>query len=718
MNENDIKMGKLSEPWGDEKTQTITLCVTESCDLRCKYCYMTGKNTNNRMSYTTAVKAVNFALSDEEYFKDKDSIIWDFIGGEPFLEIDLINKLCDYIKKEMYIRKHRWFDKYRFSFSTNGLTYDTPKVQEYIKKNYMHLSIGISVDGNKEKHDAQRVRVDGTGSFEDVKKVVPLWLEQFPGVSTKATFAHDDLIHLKDSIIALWNMGIKIVSANVVFEDVWKEGDDIVFEKQLIELADYILENKLWNDYSVRFFDPSIGFCLTENEKNSNYCGAGHMIAIDYKGDIYPCIRFTPFTLNNTDGYKIGNIETGINYDLIRPFENLTLKSQSKKECINCEVATGCSWCSGFNYDDAYGKTLFHRAINTCLMHKANIRANNYFWEKLSTTLNIENPKAEIKKRRSEMDKKLPSPRFMQIITADNIIPHCCYKNTKETNNMMSKETFIKALKFCKNKGFEPVILGDGFYDNENKTFLHIGTKEYDNIIVHDNTVNDNISENNILLISKPNINSLYDMVCKFLNNVKTQRINIILMSLDEWSENTIRDYKKQLELISQKLFEQFLISKPADINVLTDIFQNIKINDCGSGANSFAVAPNGKIYVCPAFYFNDIDEAIGDLENGVTNEMKNLMHIENSKICCDCDAYQCKRCLYLNKKMTSEINTPPKIQCMVSHTERNVSRELELKLIKENLIDPSNFISRINYMDPLDKITEEGEFYDKNYDC
>ena len=224
MNASNIKMGKLAESWGDNRTQTITLCVTEACDLRCKYCYMTGKNSENRMTYDTAVKVVNYVLSDEKYFKEKDSIIWDFIGGEPFLEIDLIDKLCDYIKKEMYIRKHRWFNSYRFSFSTNGLTYDTPKVQKYIQKNKNHLSIGISVDGNKIKHDAQRVRIDGTGSFDDVKRVVPLWLKQFPGASTKATFAHDDLIYLKDSIIALWDMGIKEVAANVVFEDVWQDG--------------------------------------------------------------------------------------------------------------------------------------------------------------------------------------------------------------------------------------------------------------------------------------------------------------------------------------------------------------------------------------------------------------------------------------------------------------------------------------------------------------
>jgi len=59
---------------------------------------------------------------------------------------------------------------------------------------------------------------------------------------------------------------------------------------------------------------------------------------------------------------------------------------------------------------------------------------------------------------------------------------------------------------------------------------------------------------------------------------------------------------------------------------------------------------------------------------------------------------------------MTREINTPPHIQCLVSHVERNISRDLEIKLIKSDLIDPVNFINKIDYMDPLEKIkTEKG---------
>ena len=92
----------------------------------------------------------------------------------------------------------------------------------------------------------QRVFPDGSGSYDIIRKNVDLWLTQFDG-STKVTFASDDLPLLKESIIQLLNDGIKDISANVVFEDVWKEGDDQVFEEQLKQLADYIIDNDLYN---------------------------------------------------------------------------------------------------------------------------------------------------------------------------------------------------------------------------------------------------------------------------------------------------------------------------------------------------------------------------------------------------------------------------------------------------------------------------------------
>ena len=175
---------KINRPWQDGMTKNITFIVTKDCQLACKYCYLVGKNSKERMTWDVAKLAIDYILDNEGEFQE-GSVIWDFIGGEPFLEIELIDKICDYIKVEMYRRKHHWFDSYRFSFSTNGINYDSEKVQKFIHKNISHLSIGITIDGTKRKHDMNRVwKVDSTsndvhskekGSYRDVVKNIPLW---------------------------------------------------------------------------------------------------------------------------------------------------------------------------------------------------------------------------------------------------------------------------------------------------------------------------------------------------------------------------------------------------------------------------------------------------------------------------------------------------------------------------------------------------------------
>ena len=147
---------QAGNPWQDGMAKNITFIVTKDCQLACKYCYLVGKNTKERMSWDVAKKAIDYILDNPEDFPET-SVVWDFIGGEPFLEIDLIDKICDYIKVELYRRNHPWFNSYRFSFSTNGINYDSEKVQNFINKNMDHLSIGITIDGTKQKHDLNRI---------------------------------------------------------------------------------------------------------------------------------------------------------------------------------------------------------------------------------------------------------------------------------------------------------------------------------------------------------------------------------------------------------------------------------------------------------------------------------------------------------------------------------------------------------------------------------
>lgn len=396
---------EIQPEWRSGSTKNITFIVTKDCQLACKYCYLVGKNEKERMSWEVAKKAVDYILDHEEEFRE-ESVIWDFIGGEPFMEIDLIDRICDYIIIEMYSRKHHWFNSYRFSFSSNGINYDSDKVQKFIKKNHSHLSIGVTIDGTEVKHDLNRIfKVTGSGSYKSVVRNIPLWLKQFPNGGTKVTISSADIPYIKESVLHLYSLGIKEVNINVVFENVWQEGDDSKFEEQLISLADDIIDGGYYENYACSFFSENIGKPMDAKIDNNNWCGAGMMLSIDAAGNFYPCTRFAAYSLRSKKPIIIGNVHDGIDKNKLRPFLTLDRTTQSPKECIECEVASGCAWCQGENYDAADTNTIYQRATAICKMHKARVRANNYYWNKLYRKLELEGRREEF-----ENNKKVSNP--------------------------------------------------------------------------------------------------------------------------------------------------------------------------------------------------------------------------------------------------------------------------------------------------------------------
>ena len=399
--------------WADGVAKSITFIVTKDCQLACKYCYLVGKNTEERMTWEVAKQAIDYILDHEDDFRE-ENVIWEFIGGEPFLEIELVDRICDYLKTELFRRGHHWFDSYRFLFSTNGINYDSSKVQSFIMKNLTHLSIGITIDGTRRKHDLNRIwktiemeqgilsKSEERGSYDDVVRCIPLWLSQFPNGGTKVTISSADIPYIKESVLHLYSLGIHEVNINCVFENVWNEGDDALLEDQLMQLADAIIDGGLYVDNICSFFSEYIGKPLDSVWDNQNWCGAGRMLSVDAAGNFYPCTRFAAYSLRSKRPIIIGNVHDGINKNKLRPFLTLDRVTQSKPECIDCEVASGCAWCQGENYDAADTNTIYQRSTAICKMHKARVRANNYYWNKLYRKLELEGEREEFEKKKKD----------------------------------------------------------------------------------------------------------------------------------------------------------------------------------------------------------------------------------------------------------------------------------------------------------------------------
>ena len=143
-------------------SRPITFCVTSACQLRCKYYYEQHKG-NSYMKFETAKKVIDLLLTGDkgmnQYITPENSpaVSLEFIGGEPFMAIDLIDQIVDYWMDTTTEMMHPWADKLMISICSNGVAYFNPKVQKFLEKHKDHLSFSVTIDGNQELHDACRV---------------------------------------------------------------------------------------------------------------------------------------------------------------------------------------------------------------------------------------------------------------------------------------------------------------------------------------------------------------------------------------------------------------------------------------------------------------------------------------------------------------------------------------------------------------------------------
>jgi len=370
-------------------TRVITFQVTEACNLQCTYCYQTCKS-GKRMSLETAKKFVDYLLSDEgDYINtgNTKAIVLDFIGGEPLLEIDLIDRICDYWLERCIELHHPWGCNYQLSICSNGVLYFDEQVQTFLRKHRGKVGFAISIDGDKALHDRCRVFPDGSGSYDIAAAAAQHYMAHYGVLGSKITICPENLPYLSQAIQHFIDMDYRDIAANCVFEDVWSIKDARLLYQQMKELADFLVDTRLYSEvdcslFSERFFRP-----LPE-EENQNWCGGtGAMLACDPDGNLYPCLRYMPSSLGGKrEPYIIGTVDTGVGAtgcqrDCIACLNAVTRRSQSTDECFTCPIAAGCAWCSAYNYQ-VFG-TPDKRATYICDMHKARALANVYYYNKL-----------------------------------------------------------------------------------------------------------------------------------------------------------------------------------------------------------------------------------------------------------------------------------------------------------------------------------------------
>lgn len=311
--------------------------------------------------------------------------------------------------------------------------------------------------------------------------------------------------------------------------------------------------------------------------------------------------------------------------------------------------------------------------------------------------------------------------QYLVILLDDTSVSFCHYKNDRKKRNLIPLDTLKTGIIYAMKENLNIQFVYPN-YELPKEYLETIDSIDHTNIIpanlnfeadviVLDDIKNVDFKNGTsyVLKLSKQDLFEQVDDVCSILD--KVDRLNVIITNIDSFTETDFERFSNTLRVMSEDVEKLYVAGKAVQVNLLTDRMMLGNMNNCGAGDTTITLAPDGKFYACPAFYLTNEEDCIGklripigDLRHGLCIKNSQLYKLDHAPLCRHCDAYQCKRCIWLNRKMTYEVNTPSHEQCVISHLERNASRELLNANRKYGTFLPEQEdIKEISYLDPFE---------------
>ena len=315
--------------------------------------------------------------------------------------------------------------------------------------------------------------------------------------------------------------------------------------------------------------------------------------------------------------------------------------------------------------------------------------------------------------------------KYLIIQLDDTSTSYCHYENPRKEHRLISLENLKAGILFAMKENLTIQFVypkfelseeyKDAIHSIDHSKIVPMESKERGDVVVLEGwkELKDCSSLPDIAYVLRIGKEELFDKYTQMPDILpRVARLNVVITDVETFEEKDFNMYKEVLATLSKEVESLYANGLSSQLNLLTDRMMLDGMNNCNAGWESVTLAPDGKFYVCPAFYLVDEDEdyglgkskfSIGDLKNGLDIKNPQLYKLSHAPLCRNCDAYQCKRCVWLNRKMTYEVNTPSHEQCMMAHLERNASRDLLMAIRKHGTFLSGTDIKEISYLDPFD---------------
>ena len=332
----DIAHGSMDDR---DYIKAVCLNIIHACNLRCKYCFADEGEYNGHkgvMSIDTAKKAIEYVVKRSG---PRRNIEIDLFGGEPTMIMDTIKEIIKFAREN----EAKWNKNIRFTMTTNA-TLLNEEMMDFMDKEMGNII--LSLDGRKSVNDNVRIKVDGSGSYDDILPNVKKMIERRTKGKTyyvRGTFTRANTDFYED-VKAMVDEGFREISIEpVVLED----GHPLAIRE---EDLDQIMENydKLYeemvrrkregkDEFNFYHFNVDLngGPCVY---KRISGCGAGfEYVAITPQGEVYPCHQFV-----GREEYKLGSIyDESYDSELGKKFKKAHI--YNKPKCRNCWARFYCS---------------------------------------------------------------------------------------------------------------------------------------------------------------------------------------------------------------------------------------------------------------------------------------------------------------------------------------------------------------------------------------